>query len=345
MNHDRVIAIDLAKTVFQVCVFDKHMKVLSNKSTRRAALLRFLAKQSPALVALEACGSSHYWGRKALSFGHRVAIIPPKQVTPYRQGHKTDGNDALAIGIASQQAKIKTVGVKTREQQSLQSDKRVQEHLSDHLTATGNLLRALVAEFGIVIPKGIAAFKRTMPCILEMADNGLPDAMRQSLSLAWQQWQFLAEQLAQAERLLKQRVQQLEPCQRLMALEGIGDKNAIGLYVCIGNGQHFKNGRETAACIGVTPKQYSSGGQVHLMGIGKFKGAQRLRSSLIVGCRAAVNALGKRPPKNAKEVWLKQLIERRGPGRAAVALANKNIRTAWAMLHNNTAYEPQRLAA
>ena len=125
MNHHKVIAIDLAKSVFQVCIFDKHMKVLSNKSMRRAALLRFLVKQSAAFVAIEACGGSHYWGRKAQSFGHQVMIIPPKQVTPYRQGHKTDGKDALAIGIASQQAELKTVGVKTLEQQSLQSDKRV----------------------------------------------------------------------------------------------------------------------------------------------------------------------------------------------------------------------------
>ncbi|NNF17955.1 MAG: IS110 family transposase [Gammaproteobacteria bacterium] len=344
MKHHRVIAIDLAKSIFQVCVFDKHMKVLSNKSMRRAAMLRFLVKQSAALVAIEACGSSHYWGRKAQSFGHQVMIIPPKQVTPYRQGHKTDGNDALAIGIASQQANIKTVGVKTLEQQSLQCDKRVQEHLSDHLTATGNLLRALVAEFGLVIPKGLAALRRRLPLMLEDGENGLPDAMRQSLYLAWQQWQFLADQLAQAEQLLKQRVAHLEPCRRLTALEGIGDKNAIGLYISIGNGQHFKNGRETAACIGVTPKQYSSGGKVYLMGIGKFKGDQRLRSSLIVGSRAAVNALAKRSPKNGKEAWLKRLIEQRGPGRAAVALANKNIRTAWAMLSNNTAYEPPALA-
>lgn len=345
MNNHKLIAIDLAKSEFQVCVFDKRIKVLSNKSMRRKALIRYLAKQPPSLVAFEACGGSHYWGRLAQSLGHTVSMIPPRQVTPYRQGHKTDGNDALAIGIASQQPELKTVGVKTLEQQSLQCDKRVQEHLSDQLTATGNLLRALVGEFGLVIPKGVAALRRELPWMLEDGENGLPDAMRQSLSLAWQQWLSLAKQLAQSERLLAQRVRQLEPCRKLAALEGVGDKNAIGLYIRIGNGQHFKNGRETAACVGVTPKQYSSGGKVHLKGIGKFKGDQRLRSSLIVGARAAVNALRKRPPRNTKEQWLKRLIERRGPGRAAVALANKNIRTAWAMLRNNTAYKPQPLTA
>ncbi len=188
MNNTRVIAIDLAKTIFQICLFDRHGKVLSNCSMRRAALAKFLAKQVAALVVMEACGGSHHWGRKAQSCGHQVMIIPPKQVTPYRQGHKTDGNDALAIGIASRQPELKTVGVKSLDQQSVQSDKRVHEHLSDQLTATGNMLRALVAEFGIVIPKGIAALRRELPLILEDAENGLPLAMRESLYLAWQQW-------------------------------------------------------------------------------------------------------------------------------------------------------------
>lgn len=255
--------------------------------------------------------------------------------------HKTDGNDALAIGIASGQAELKTVGVKSLEQQSVQCDKRVQEHLSDQLTATNNLLRALVAEFGVVIPKGVAALKRELPSILEDAENGLPLSMRESLYLAWQQWQHLAESLAQSERILAQRVRLLEPCQRLTKLSGVGDKNAIGLYVRIGAGDQFKNGREAAACTGLTPKQSSSGGKVRIGGIGKFRGDQRLRSSLILGARSVVNALQKRAATNTTEQWLKQLIERRGPGRAAVALANKNVRIAWAMLRYDRTYEVQ----
>jgi len=113
MNSTRIIAIDLAKNVFQVCLFDHYGKVLSNKTVRRAGLAKLLAKQSPALVAMEACGGAHHWGRKAQSLGHQVMIIPPKQVTPYRQGQKTDSNDALAIGIAANQADLKTVGVKS----------------------------------------------------------------------------------------------------------------------------------------------------------------------------------------------------------------------------------------
>ena len=344
MNNTRVIAIDLAKNVFQVPVINRHGQELLNKSMRRKALAAWLAKQRPALVAMEACSGAHHWGRFAQSLDHRVLIIPPKQVMAYRQGQKTDGNDALAIGIAAGQPKLKTVGVKSLDQQSVQSDKRVHEHLSDQLTATGNMLRALVAEFGVVIPKGIAALRRELPLILEDAENGLPLAMRESLYLAWQQWLFLADTLRCAEQILKARINQLEPCQRLTALEGVGTKNALGLYIRLGNGHHFKNGREAAACVAVTPKQSSSGGKTRMKGIGKYKGDQRLRSSLIVGARSVVNALQKRPARNTKEQWLKALIERRGPGRAAVALANKNVRTAWAMLHDNTTYQAQPIA-
>ncbi len=345
MNHTRVIAIDLAKNVFQVSVLDRHGQELLNKSMRRKGLAAWLARQRPAVVAMEACSGAHHWGRLAQSLGHRAVIIPPKRVTPYRQGQKTDGNDALAIGIAARQPKLKTVGVKSLDQQSVQSDKRVQEHLSDQLTATGNLLRALVAEFGVVIPKGIAALRRELPQILEDAENGLPLAMRESLYLAWQQWLDLAASLQSAETIVKQRMQQLEPCRRLHVLQGVGAKNAIGLYIRLGNGEHFKNGREAAACVGLTPKQSSSGGKIRMKGIGKYQGDQRLRSSLILGARSVVNALAKRPPRNATERWLTALIERRGPGRAAVALANKNVRIAWAMLRNNSAYQEQPIAA
>lgn len=345
MNSTRVIAIDLAKNVFQVCLFDRHGAVLWNRSMRRDTLATFLARQAPALVAMEACGGAHHWGRKAVSFGHRVKIIAPRRVSPYRQGHKTDGNDALAIGIAARQARLKTVAVKSLEQQSVQCDQRVQQHLSDQLTATGNLVRALVAEFGVVIPKGIAALKRELPLILEDAENGLPMGMRESLFLAWQQWLALSSARLAAERLLQHRVQQLEPCQRLCKLPGVSTKNAIGLYVRLGAGDSFNNGREAAACTGLTPKQFSTGGKSRLGSIGKHCGDQRLRSSLIVGAHAMIQALQKRDPATGHEQWIKQLVQRRGAGRAAVAMANKTVRIAWAMLRYDRRYDANACAA
>lgn len=345
MKEPKVIAIDLAKATFQVCLFDRSMNVLSNRALNRRQLSAFLARQAPALVAMEACAMAHHWGRRAQAQGHQVRLIPPPRVTPYRQGHKTDGNDALAIGIASQQAQLKTVGVKSLEQQGLQTTKRVHDHLSDQLTATGNALRALLAEFGLVLATGRSSLRRRVPELLEDADTDLPLAARHSLALAWQQWQAQAAALADAERQLAAHCASLEPCRRLQAIAGVGYKNAVGLYLRLGDGQHFSNGREAAACVGLTPRQYSSGGKVRLGGIGHCRGDQRLRASLIVGCRSLVNALKRRAPRDATEQWLSELIERRGPGRAAVALANRNIRTAWAMLRYATAYQPQPLAA
>lgn len=340
MKHTNVIALDLAKNSFQVCEMSRHNKVVFNKIMTRQQLERYLLKHKVAIVAMEACGGAHHWGRKAKAYGHEVRILSPRQVRPYRQGHKTDSKDALAIAIACLQPELKLSGLMSLEQQSLQSDKRVQEHLSDQLTATGNLLRALISEFGVVIPKGIATLKRRLPEILEDAENGLPLSIRASLHEAWVLWQLQAQALKALEDLLNRRMRELPACQSLAQLESVGCKNAVGLYVALGDGRQYKNGREAAACIGLTPKQASTGGKVKLGSIGKFKGNQRLRSSLIVGAWSVVKVLNKRPPRNDKERWLKGLIERRGPGRAAVALANKTVRTAWAMLYYNMPYQP-----
>jgi transposase len=345
MQQHNVIAIDLAKNSFQVCVLDRNNKQRLNQSMTRQRLTQWLAQQQAAIVAMEACGSAHHWGRLAAAAGHTVRILSPRAVKPYRQGHKTDHNDALAIAIACVQPQMKFVGLKNLEQQSLQSDKRMQEHVSDQLTATGNLLRGLLAEFGIALPQGAATLKARMPELLEDGENGLPLSVRESLYEGWTLWQQQSQTLQRLERLLQRRVQETPACQRLQQLESVGSKNAIGLYVALGDARQYKNGREAAACIGVTPKQSSTGGKVRLGSIGKHCGNQRLRSSLIVGAFSMVNALSRREPKNDKERWLKALIDRRGAGRAAVALANKTVRTAWAMLYYNTPYEPMTRSA
>ena len=345
MNQHNVIAIDLAKNSFQVCILGRDNKQLLNKTMTRQRLTEFLAQQQPAIVAMEACGSAHHWGRLAAATGHKVRIMSPRAVKPYRQGHKTDHNDALAIAIACVQPRMKFVGLKNLGQQSLQSDKRMQEHVSDQLTASGNLLRGLLAEFGIVLPKGVAALKARMPELLEDAENGLPLPVRESLYEGWTLWQQQSRTLQRLERLLQRRVQETPACQRLQQLASVGSKNAIGLYVALGDARQYKNGREAAACIGLTPKQHSTGGKVRLGSIGKHCGNQRLRSSLIVGAYSMVNALSRRAPKNDMERWLKALLDRRGAGRAAVALANKTVRTAWAMLYYNAPYEPMTKSA
>jgi transposase len=338
MNKLNVIGVDLAKKVFQVCTIGKHDKVLSNKQLRAKNFEVYLAIQSKCLVVFEACGRAHHCARIARRCGHEVMILPAQWVAAFRQGQKTDRNDALAIAIAAKQPKVKTVAILDLDQQGLQSDSRVHQHVSDELTATGNMLRGLLAEFGIEINKGHAALKRSLPLILEDAENELPIATRESLNIAWQLWQILALKEKALKKLLTRRAEASEPCQRLMKIEGVGIINALGLYIEMGDATHFKNGRSAAACIGVTPKQHSSGGKVKLGSIGKYCGNQRLRSSLITGAHSVIQAIEKRGVRNEKERWLKNIVERRGKGRAAVALANKTVRTAWAMLYNNEYY-------
>lgn len=339
MKYHSVIAIDLAKSVFDICIVDQFSKVLSQKTVRRNQLAKYLSKQRPGLVAMEACTGAHYWSRVAKEHGHEVILLPARFVTAFRQGQKTDSNDALAIAIAARQPNVKGATAKTIEQQSLQSCRRVHEHLSEQRTAVSNLIRGLLAEFGIVLPKSFAHLKRHIPLILEDAENDLPSPFRETLYQAWQHWLHIAQQVKQCERALREMVSHNEVCSQLLKLEGVGPMNALGLYVAIGNGNSFKNGRGAAACIGLTPKQHSSGGVVTMLGIGKKTGNKRLRSSLIQGAQAVINTLLHRPPRTDKERWLMSIIERRARNRAAVALANKTVRTAWAMLKHNQPYQ------
>ena len=338
MNKTNVIAVDLAKNVYQICLFNKADKIISNREIRAQRFGAFLVKQPPSVVAFEACARAQHWARKAQDCGHEAIILPAKLVASFRQGQKTDGNDAVAIGLAARQPSIQSAGIKTIEQQSVQSDLRIHKHISDQLTATGNMLRGLLAEFGIEIPKGISQLKKKMPLILEDAENGLPFGVRESLFQGWSLWQAHEKHWRELEKILNQRIQDHEACQRLSKLESVGIKNALGLYAELGNARHYKNGRNASACIGVSPKQHSSGGKVKIGSIGKYSGNQRLRSSLILGAHSVINTLDKREATTEKERWLKALIERRGKGRAAVALANKTVRTAWSMLYHNEPY-------
>ncbi len=347
MYNHTVIGIDLAKNSFHVCVVDKHGKVVTDRAFTKSKLEVWLAQQLPALVAMEACGSAHYWARKMLAMGHTPMLLTTKAVSPYRQGQKTDKNDALAIAITACQPRIKTVSVKSVEQQGFQAIERMREHWLDHITATSNLIRGLLYEFGISFPKGFAALKRAIPELLEDAENGLPGAFRLQLAELYRAFVRHQNELSKVNKSLDALIRQQSDCQRLLELEGVGPVNALGIFLALGDkGESFKNGREASACIGVTPKQYSTGGVVTLGHIGKRSGNKRLRSTLIQGALSVVVSVDKRASSNTKEAWLKSLIERRGKLRAAVALANKTIRTAWAMLHYNTAYQtPKALTA
>jgi len=334
MYQDNLIAIDLSKNSFQGSLLDKCHRERFNRKFTRNKLTEWLSRQQPLTVAMEACGSAHHWARLVARMGHRPLLVPTRTVNRYREGHKTDATDALATGVAARQPKTRFVAPKTIEQQGMQGIERTREHFSDHLTATSNMIRALLYEFGLTIPKGISAFKQKVVEILEDAENDLPMPLRMQLIESWEYYLDLEVRLKIAKRARDQIVAQHEVCQQLTQLQGVGPVNALNLYLCLGDrGGSFANGREAATCIGLTPKQYSTGGEVTMMGISKKCANKRLRSTLIQGSRSVIKVLCKRDPRNGLEVWLKSIMARRGEGRAAVALANKTVRLAWAMLH------------
>ena len=337
MNNLNVIGVDLAKNIIQVSVVTPAGKELQNKALTRNKFSAFLARQKPSLVAFEACATAHYWSRIAHLHGHTAKIIPAKAVSPFRQGHKTDSNDALAVAEAARRPNIKEAPMKTVEQQGIQAIQRSRELLVHDRTALSNHIRGLLLEFGIVIPQGFAALHRRIPEVLEDAENELPDLYRPTLNLLYGRLITIKDDIDVLNKQIATLVKQNVACDRLTRLEGVGPISSVLLYATLGTGEAFANGRQFSAYLGLTPKQYSSGGKTVLIGISRYVANKRLRSVLIQGARAYIHRL--KDPKTPKERWLWALIERAGYGRAAVALANKNARTAWALLTQGEEYK------
>ncbi len=337
MKHSTTVGVDLAKNVIQVSVVSARGKQLSNRSLSRKKFAEFLGKQKPALVAFEACATSHYWARAAERHGHVARIIPAKFVAPFRQGHKTDSNDALAVAEAARRPSIKEAPMKTIEQQGLQAIHRSRQLLIQECTALSNHLRGLLMEFGVVIPQGFASLLRAVPEILEDGENELPDMYRPTLQRLYTRLLELREDIEAMTKEVEVLVKEHPVCSKLTALEGIGPIGALLLYATLGSGNAFSGSREFAAYLGLAPRQYSSGGKTNIVGLSKKIGNCRLRSILILGARAYVYKL--KEPKSSKDKWLKANIERNGESRAAIALANKNVRTAWAMVTQGTEYQ------
>jgi len=339
MTYSTTVGVDLAKNVIQISAVSGRGKELSNRSLTRKKFTELLCRQKPAIVAFEACATSHYWARTAQRHGHTARIIPAKAVAPFRQGHKTDCNDALAVAEAARRPNVKEAPMKTVDQQGLQAIQRSRDLLVQESTALSNHLRGLLMEFGVVMPRGFAALQRKLPEILEDGDNEVPDMYRPTLHRLYFRFLELRSDIQAMDVEIKELVKQHPGCSRLTALEGVGPISAVLLYASLGTGEAFSGSREFAAYLGLTPRQLSSGGKTNIVGLSKKIGNCRLRSVLIQGARSYVHRL--KEPKTSKDRWLMDLIERAGHGKAAVALANKNVRTAWAMLTQGTEYQRQ----
>lgn len=345
MSKNTVIAIDLAKNSFQVCKVNKNGKEEYNKAINRKALIELLGKHEPVLIAMEACGGAHYWARLAKLNGHQVKIIQARAVKGLQLKQKTDKNDAYAIGIAAQLPHINSCSVMSEDEQGLQSLERVRTLQVEQRTALVNQIRGLLSEFGIVVPKGIDHLTRSLPDILEDGENGLPINYRQALRAQSELLTRYSEQIEDYVKLIAKYTRHHPTCQKLSQLEGVGPLIALGLTVRLGNAQEFQFGRDASACIGLTPKQHSTGGRERIGHISKSCADKRLRSLLYQGAMSVVQKVTRREPRTVKEQWLKKLIERRGKKIAAIALANKTVRTAVALIKNNEEYKAILLAA
>jgi transposase len=337
MSYSTTVGVDLAKNVIQVSVVSDRGKELANRSLTRTKFAEFLGKQRPSLIAFESCATAHYWARVATRHGHLARIIPAKAVAPFRQGHKTDSNDALAVAEAARRPNIKEAPMKSIEQQGLQAIHRSRELLIQESTALSNHLRGILMEFGVTIPQGFASLLRTLPEVLEDGENEVPDLYRPTLHRMYHRLLELREDIDGMTKQIQRLVAEHPVCRKLTELEGIGPIGALLLYATMGSGNAFTSSREFAAYLGLAPRQYSSGGKTNIVGLSKRVGNSRLRSVLILGARAYTYRM--KMPKSSKDQWLGALVERNGVSRAAIALANKNVRTAWAMVTQGTEYK------
>lgn len=331
-----ILGIDIAKNVFQLHGIDESGNPVLKRKLTRAKLNEAIAKIEPCLIVMEACGGSSYWCRRFGNLGHDTKLISPQFVKPFVKTNKNDRNDAEAICEAASRPTMRFVAPNTLEQQDMQVIHRVRSRLIAERTALVNQIRGLLAEYGIVVSSGISKIRKALPEILEDGENELT-------TMARAQFLELSVELTEKDEKIKNQDRKIESifkadekCQRISAIEGIGPITATAIVSAIGDPKLFKNGRHFAAYLGLVPKQSSSGGKERLLGISK-RGDTYLRTMLIHGARATVRFAETKD--DLRSQWIKKVKERRGANRAAVAVANKNARTIWALLARGTNYK------
>src|SRR5712675_998392 len=335
------IGIDLGKTVFHLVGLNLHGEVVVRKKSSRTQLLRFTANVHVELIGMEACGGAHILGQALREQGHEVRLIPAQYVKPYVKTNKSDYIDAEAIAEAVARPTMRFVPIKTDDQLDLQSLHRVRERWVMRRTAVINQIRGLPLERGITLRKGRCHVGAALPGILEDADAKLSGALRMLLAQLKLELDHLDLRIDQADALIKKTACENEACQRLMAIPGIGPVTATAVIAAIGNGGAFRKGREFAAWMGVVPREHSTGGKQKLLGISK-RGNRYLRKLFVQCARAVLQQKTKQTP--VLKAWLEKMTSHTHRHVAAVALANKLARMAWAVLATGEAYRAPLLA-
>lgn len=341
MSRVCTIGLDIAKNKFQVHGEDERGVKVFNKQLLRAEVLNFFANLPACRVGLEACGGSHYWARELKKLGHDVRLIPPRQVKPFVINNKTDAADARAICEVVRRPGTRFVQVKTVEQQHLASLHRVRERLVGNRTALANQIRGFLHEAGIVIPQRLLNLRKTLPLILSENDERLCAASKTLFAELLDELGILDKKIENIEIHLKQLAKANDTCGRLMRVPGVGLLTATAIIAHMGDAQQFKNGRQFAACLGLTPKEYSSGGKQKLLGISK-RGDGYIRKLLIQGARIICRWWNRKmaTENEWRILWLQQVTQRRGKFVAAVAQANKTARIIWNILARGVEYNP-----
>lgn len=329
------IGLDLAKNVFQVHGVDERGKVTLRKQLRRDQVAAFFANLPACLIGIEACSSAHHWARKLQALGHTVRLMAPQFVKPYVKSNKNDAADAEAICEAVTRPSMRFVPIKNVEQQSVLALHRVRQGFVKARTAQANQIRGLLAEFGLVVPQGIAHIAQRVPDIIEDALIELPGSFRLLIARLLEQLQLLHRQVDEIEAQIKAWHRTSDASRRLEKVPGIGPLTATAMAASVGDARNFDNGRQFAAWLGVVPRQHSSGGKPTLLGMSK-RGDAYLRTLLIHGARSVIYRATQRADVDG---WLMKLVTRRNKNVAAVALANKTARIAWALLAHDRKFE------
>ncbi|MCP4381441.1 MAG: IS110 family transposase [Hyphomicrobiales bacterium] len=334
------VGLDLAKNVFQVHGIDSTGKVIVRRSLRRRQMIPFFGRLDPCLIGMEACGTSHYWAREIAKFGHEVKLMPPAYVKPYVKRGKTDAGDAEAIAEAVRRPTMRFVAIKSAEQQSVLALHRTRDLLVGQRTQLVNMIRAQLAEFGIVLAKGI---QHTLGLVDRLVEGVVPDIP----SLACKIVIVLAEQI----RDLQLRIGMLEDeiktwfrgndlAQRLETIPGIGIITASALAASVPDPHRFTSARQFAASLGLTPKADSSGGRERMGRISKM-GDRYLRRLLVSGMTSQLQSARRKPDAYP---WVAGLLARKPNKLVAVAMANKAARIAWVVMTRGEVYRAHRPA-
>lgn len=339
MNHT-LIGLDLAKNIFHAVELNEHGKRCWRKKFSRTQLKRYFHNRASTKIAMEACGSSHYWARLLKQMGHSVELLPPRHVKAYLRGQKNDYNDAQAIAEASCHGAIRPVPVKTIAQQDEQAFHRMRSQCVSQRTRVVNQIRGLLSEYGIVIAQGINPVRRAIPEILEDAENGLNPLFRALLYRSSQRLATLDEELDWFDEQLRHQAKQDDVCQRLQDIPGFGPLVSSAVKCWMGDGHQFRRGRDASAALGIVPRQHSSGGKNILLGISK-RGDGYTRTQVINGARSVV--IHAKNKSDVLSCWINRLVETRGFNKAVVAVANKSIRIAWVIIARSERYQPRTI--